>query len=132
MQDFSSEELKNAIQTPSSITDNSLNKIDLTNLKDDLKLSVLLKDKTLLKIYELASFTKSNTLSSNENLKNLLILIKDYYANKFKNDSTKNLTIRKSFDIILISLDNLIINGIDLDSRETNTLLLSFLETNFL
>ena len=129
---FNSNELKDAFSVPSSITDNSSVNVDIVQLKNDLRLLVMLKDKNLLNVYDIAGMNRVNSPSFNETLKNIIIILKDYYANKFRGDSIKTLTISKCFDIILLSLDNLSLNGMDQNSNDLNAILLSFLSKNFL
>lgn len=124
---FSSEELKNAISVPSSITYYELPKIDTQNLKDEIKRYLVLKDPKLLNIFENASMGRINKTSGNENIKNLLHLIRDLFALKFKDDNTKNLTVRKNIDIMFLALESMMINNIDCSSEEINALILGYI-----
>jgi hypothetical protein len=132
MNDFNSEELISAKVVPSSITDNSLITIDRDQIKNDLKILILLKDKNLISLYDKVSIYRENSESGIENIKNFLNILKDYYIDKYRQDPNKNLTIRKSFDILSLALETLYINGIDVSSNEVNTILLSFLNKNFI
>ena len=129
---FNSSELRDAAVVRSSITDNSAVNVDIQQLKNDLRLLVMLKDKNLLNVYDIAGMNRVNSPSFNETLKNIIIIIRDYYCNKFREDNTKILTISKSFDIILLSLDNISVNSMDQNSDDLNAILLSFLSRNFL
>lgn len=129
---FNSSELRDAAVVRSSITDNSAVNVDIQQLKNDLRLLVMLKDKNLLNVYDIAGMNRVNSPSFNETLKNIIIIIRDYYCNKFREDNTKILTISKSFDIILLSLDNISVNNMDQNSNDLNVILLSFLSRNFL
>jgi hypothetical protein len=132
MNDFNSQELISAKVVQSSITDNSLVTIDRDQIKNDLKLLILLKDKNLISLYDKVSIYRENSQSGIENIKNFLNILKDYYIDKYRQDPNKNLTIRKSFDILSLALETLYINGIDVSSNEVNTILLSFLNKNFI
>lgn len=132
MSEYNSLELRNAISTPSSITDNNINNIDINKIKEDLRLFIFSKDKSLLAAYDLAAMTRVSTNSSNETLKCVLTIIRNFYENKNRNDDIKLLTIKKTFDIINLCLDGLFINNIDISSSEANVLLLSYLNKNFL
>ena len=129
---MNSYELQNAVDIPSSITHNKIQTVDVNSLKDNIKLSILNKDASLMKAYDVGNLFRSNSNSGNETLKIILHLLRDYMTNKFKDDNTKNLTIRKNFDIMVSSLECLMINNIDCSSPEINTLMLSFLTRNFL
>lgn len=126
-ENFQSEELKNAVSVPSSITYYELPKIDTQNLKDEIKKYVFLKDHKLLSIYENANMSRVNRSSGNENIKNLLHLLRDLFVIKFKEDNIKNLTVRKNIDIMIMALESLMINNIDCSGEEINALLLGYL-----
>ena len=132
MEDFLSEELKNARLTPSSLTEPIKIQIDLESLKNDLKVFVVTKDKTLLRPYDLASLARYKTESGNEVLRSLLTIVRDFYTNKYREDNIKNIFIRKNIDIMFLTLDNLLINNIDISSNEMNALMVSFISKNFL
>jgi hypothetical protein len=127
---FNSEELKNAVSVPSSITYYELPKIDTQHLKDEIKKFLILKDPKLLQIYDNASMGRISKSSGNENLKNLLHLIRDLFVLKFKEDNIKNLTVRKNIDIMLIALESMMVNNIDCSAEEINALILGYVTKN--
>lgn len=127
---FQSEELKNAASVPSSITYYELPKIDTQYIKDEIKKFLILKDPKLLTIYDNASMGRNNKSSGNENLKNLLHLIRDLFVLKFREDNIKNLTVRKNIDIMLIALESMMINNIDCSAEEINALILGYVTKN--
>jgi hypothetical protein len=127
---FNSEELKNAVSVPSSITYYELPKIDTQYLKDEIKKFLVLKDPKLLTIYDNATMGRISKSSGNENLKNLLHLIRDLFVLKFKEDNIKNLTVRKNIDIMLIALESMMVNNIDCSSEEINALILGYVTKN--
>jgi hypothetical protein len=129
---FTSKELQNCHAVPSSVTDNSIVNINIEQLKNDLRFLVMTKDKNLINTYDVVSMNRSNSSSFNETLKSILSIIRDFYCNKFREDTIKTLTIKKSFDIMILSLENLTVNTLDQNSNELNTILLSFLSRNFL
>ena len=124
---YSSDEMKNAISVPSSITYYELPKIDTQNLKDEMKKFIVLKDPRLLGIFENASMCRINKSSGNENIKNLLHLVRDLFALKFREDNVKNLTVRKNIDIMFLALESMIINNIDCSADEINALILGYI-----
>jgi hypothetical protein len=132
MKEFTSTELANAISVNSSITEVTSPSIDKESIKNDLRLIVLLKDKTLLNVYDRSCLGRSNTNSGVSNLKTILSLLKEFMLTKHKDDNAKNLTLRKMFDTMESSLDCLLINGVDCPTAEINTLLLAFLSKNFI
>lgn len=127
--EITSNELKTASQVPPTFIDSlTPNKIDSKSIKDQLKLMIALKDINLIKVFELSELkTPSNTNNGITNLINLLRLIRDHLININKEDNIKNLTIRKSFDNIISSVEILVINKIDLPSDVVNTIILGFL-----
>jgi hypothetical protein len=124
---FQSEELNNAVSVPPSITYYELPKIDTQNLKDEIKRYLVLRDPKLLNIFENASMGRVNKSSGNENIKNLLHLIRDMFVLKFKEDNTKNLTVRKNIDIMFLALESMMINNIDCSADEINALILGYI-----
>ena len=130
--EFSSQELNNASGSPSSVTDNNILNINLEQIKNDLRLFILTKDKSLIKPYDITQMRASRSSSGNETLGILLSILKETLLDIYRNDNVKNLTIRKTFDILNLSLENLSINGIDLNSNQVNTILISFVNKNFL
>lgn len=124
---YSSDEMRNAISVPSSITYYELPKIDTQNLKDEMKKFIVLKDPRLLGIFENASMCRINKSSGNENIKNLLHLVRDLFALKFKEDNVKNLTVRKNIDIMFLALESMMINNIDCSADEINALILGYI-----
>jgi hypothetical protein len=124
---FASDEMKNAISVPSSITYYELPKIDTQNLKDEMKKFIVLKDPRLLGIFENAYMCRINKTSGNENIKNLLHLVRDLFALKFREDNVKNLTVRKNIDIMFLALESMMINNIDCSADEINALILGYI-----
>jgi hypothetical protein len=130
--DFFSKELNSAEVTPSSITYTPSVSIDVEALRNELRIFILTKDKSLLNLYDIASLNKVNSYSGIENLSQLLSNLNQYFTTKFKEDQQKSLTIRKLFEIIDTSLKTLQINGVNCNSNEINTLILGFLVKNFI
>lgn len=129
---FNSQELLNAKESPSSLTDTPSINIDINSIKEQLKKYILIKDINSIKSYDYGYLNTINTNSSGDSLKNLIKSIRDFYISSYKEDDTKVLLIKKLFDNILNILDCVIINGIDLKSTEINALILGFLNKNFL
>lgn len=129
---FNSQELLNANETPASLTSEAKMNVNIDLIKDELKKYVLIKNTNNIKSYDYGNLSKFNTNSSGESLKNLFKCIRDYYIDCYKNDDTKILLIKKLFDNILNNLDCIVINGIDLRSDEINTLILGYLNKNYL
>jgi hypothetical protein len=132
MSDFLSTELNFASEIPSSLTYSKPISINLDSLKDDIRILILSKDKSLLRAYEFALLSGLRSKSGNDSLKVLMNLLRDYLSQKYKDDNVKNLTLRKNFDIIISCLECLTINNIDSNSDEINTLVLGFLAKNFI
>lgn len=130
--EFTSSELNNAPLIQSSITHINPPSIDITSIKDDIRTLLFLKDKRLLNVYETALMSRGQSSSGHDSLKDILNLIRNYITLKYREDNIKNLTIRKHFDIMIYSLESLMINKIDIDSNEMNTLILGFLVKNFI
>lgn len=124
---YSSDEMRNAISVPPSITYYELPKIDTQNLKDEMKKFLVLKDSRLLGIFENASMCRINKSSGNENIKNLLHLVRDLFVLKFREDNVKNLTVRKNIDIMFLALESMMINNIDCSADEINALILGYI-----
>lgn len=124
---FSSDEMKNAISVPPSMTYYELPKIDTQNLKDEMKKFIVLKDPRLLGIFENASMCRINKSSGNENIKNFLHLVRDLFVLKFREDNVKNLTVRKNIDIMFLALESMMINNIDCSADEINALILGYI-----
>lgn len=130
--EYYSDELLNAPLVKSSFTNVDKPNIDVTSIKDDIRTLLILKDKKLMNVYETALMSRGQNSSGNESLKDILNLIRNYLTTKYREDNTKNLTIRKHIDIMILSLESLILNKIDIDSNEMNTLILGFLVKNFI
>jgi hypothetical protein len=62
----------------------------------------------------------------------LFRILKEEFVNKFREDNTKNLTVRKNFDSIISNLECLEVNKLDISSDVLNTTLIAFLSKNFL
>jgi len=129
---FNSPELQNATQTSSSITEVILPEIKTDSIKDLLKEFLIRKDLNLLKPYDLGHLSKSVSISSNDTIKDIMLCLREYYINKYIDDNIKNLTIRKIFDSMIISLECLMINGIDVNTEEFYALIIGFLNKNCL
>lgn len=130
--EFTSKELLEAPMVQSSITHINPPMMDTSSIKDDIRTLLFLKDKKLLNVYETALMSRSQNISGNETLKDILNLVKNYITLKYREDNIKNLTIRKHFDIMIFSLESLILNKTDIDSNEICTLILGFLVKNFI
>jgi hypothetical protein len=130
--EYYSDELLNAPLVKSSFTNVDKPNIDITSIKDDIRTLLILKDKKLMNAYETALMSRGQSVSGNESLKDILNLVKNYLTTKYREDDIKNLTIRKHIDIMTLSLESLILNKIDIDSNEMNTLILGFLVKNFI
>lgn len=124
---YASDEMKNAISVPPSMTYYELPKIDTQNLKDEIKKFLVLKDSKLLGIFENAYMCRINKSSGNENIKNLLHLVRDLFVLKFREDNVKNLTVRKNIDIMFLALESMMINNIDCSADEINALILGYI-----
>jgi len=131
--ELNSKELINAAIVPSSsvTTDNS-NHILEHDMLEQLRNHLLNINKGSYYPFDMGSLRRIYNDSSNDCLKTLIHIIRDYYIIKFKEDNTKDLTSRKIFDTILLSLDCLVINKIDVSSKEINALIMGFLAKNFL
>lgn len=129
---FNSPELQNATQTSSSITEVIVPEIKTDSIKNSLKEFLIRKDPNLLKPYDLGHLSKSVSISGNDTIKNILLTLREYYINKYIDDNIKNLTIRKLFDNMIISLECLMINGIDINTEEFYALMIGFLNKNCL
>jgi len=132
MLNFESRELNNASEVNSSITYNKPISINLESLKDDIRNLILSKDKSLIRAYDYGSMSNIRNNSGNDSLKSIINVIRDYMSQKYKEDNTKNLTLRKNLDIIILVLESLSINDIDCTSPEISALLLGFLGKNFI
>lgn len=130
--EFRSDQLNSASYSPPSLTHTPSISIDLEALRNELRVFILTKDKSLLNLYDIASLNKVNSYSGIENLSELLSVLNDFLASKFKEDNQKNLTIKKIFEMIDTGLKTLHINGINCNSNEINTLILGFLIKNFI
>jgi hypothetical protein len=129
---FNSPELQNATHTSSSITEVILSEIKTDSIKNLLKEFLIRKDSNLLKPYDLGHLSKSVSISANDTIKDILLCLREYYINKYIDDNIKNLTIRKIFDSMIISLECLMINGIDVNTEEFYALVIGFLNKNCL
>lgn len=130
--EYRSNELMSATEVAPSLTYVKPVLIDTKSLKDDIRLCILTKDKSLLNVFEEASLKRTSTIYGNDTLKYILNILKDHLCAKYKNDNVKNLTIRKNFDIIMATLDILTVNNISCTSDEVNTIILGFLSNNFI
>ena len=129
---FNSPELQNATHTSSSITEVIVPEIKTDSIKNSLKEFLIRKDPNLLKPYDLGHLSKSVSISGDDTIKNILLTLREYYINKYIDDNIKNLTIRKLFDNMIISLECLMINGIDINTEEFYALMIGFLNKNLL
>jgi hypothetical protein len=130
--EFLSKELKSAVEVDPTITYIKPISLDVKSLKDDIRILILSKDKSLLNLFEESSLKKSKTVYGNDTLKNILYILKDHLCSKYKSDNVKHLTLVKNFDIIFNILDILTINGISCSSDEFNTIISGFLSNNFI
>jgi len=129
--EFTSKELQNAIEIAPTITYNKPELIDSNFLKNNLKILVISKNQYLLRPFEFSQMVKSNNNSGLNTLKIFLNIVRDYMAMSFREDNIKNLSIRKNIDIMCLSLEASLINGIDINTNELNALMLGFLTENF-
>jgi len=129
---FNSPELQNATHTSSSITEVIVPEIKTDSIKNSLKELLIRKDPNLLKPYDLGHLSKSVSISGDDTIKDILLTLREYYINKYIDDNIKNLTIRKLFDNMIISLECLMINGIDINTEEFYALMIGFLNKNLL
>ena len=129
---FNSPELQNATHTSSSITEVIIPEIKTDSIKNSLKEFLIRKDPNLLKPYDLGHLSKSVSISGDDTIKDILLTLREYYINKYIDDNIKNLTIRKLFDNMIISLECLMINGIDINTEEFYALMIGFLNKNLL
>jgi hypothetical protein len=130
--EITSKELQNAIEVPPNSLFVEPIKNNSEKIKEDLKILLLLKNKSLLKTFEICEFKSFKSKTSIDVIINLLRLIKEELINHHKDDNTKNLTIRKTFDSIISSLELLSINKIDMDVDIINTIILAFLNKTFI
>ena len=130
--DFKSKELITAEYSSPSITHTPSISIDLEALRNELRIFILTKDKSLLNLYDIASLGKNISYSGIENIMQLLSVLNDFFVSKYKEDQQKILTIKKVFEVLDSTLKLLQINGINCNSDEINTLILGFLIKNFI
>ena len=130
--EISSKELLNAVEVPSSLTEINKPIDQYHDIANQVRNALLSKDKNLFKPYDMGSLYKCKSDSGNDGLKHILQLLRDFYIIKYKDNNVKDLTSRKLFDTMLLSLECLIINGVDISVDEMNALLLGFLTKNFL
>ena len=128
--DIKSSELLNARLAPSSITQTIIPNIQGNDIKEQFKLYTILKDKSLVKIYDLTELKAKKNVHGIDSLIDALTLIKDQLILSYKEDNIKNLTIRKTFDSISSALEILSINKIEISPEIINTILLAFLSKN--
>ncbi len=130
--EFHSQELKNASNTPSSIThvDNQL--FDVENLRNLLRTFVLSKDVNLVNLYDLTTFNRRVSLSGLENLEFLFNLLRTNILGKFKEDRERQAIINLMFDTMISSLKTLKVVNTDCSANEINTIVLGFLIKNFI
>lgn len=127
-----SNEIKNAVEIPSSLTV-SLNKDNNSiDIKNEIRNIISLKNSNLVKPFDMGSLVRNNNTSGNCLVKNLINLLREYYILKYKNDNVKDLTSRKLFDNMILSLECLMINNIDSSSEEVGSLIMGFLSKNLL
>lgn len=124
--------LNSATEVSPSITYVPKIQIDVESIQNELRALLLTKDKNLLKIYDIAKLSRCDSVSGIDNIKGYLMIVREFLINKHKENNTKNLTIRKNFDIIFASLECLLINDIDSSSTELNTLMMAFVSKNFI
>jgi hypothetical protein len=130
--EFRSQELKNAVSSPSSITHTEKLVFDVENLRNSLRTFIVSKDVNLVNIYDIATFNRRFTSSGIENLEILLNLIRTNHLEKFKEDKERQTIINLMFDNIINSLKTLKIVNTDYSANEINTIILGFLIKNFI
>jgi hypothetical protein len=129
--ELNSPELKEAVWVAPNSTHIVEEKRD-TNLDDQIRSFIMLKNPSLYKSFELA-FMK--TFKSQSGLLELIFIFKflrEEFVAKYREDNIKNLTIRKNFDSIISNLECMEINKLDISSDVLNTMLIAFLNKNFL
>lgn len=129
---FASQELKNASNSPSSITHVEVQAFDVENLRNLLRTFVLSKDLNLINTYDIATFNKRISQSGLENLELLFNVIRINQLGKFNEDKERQSIINLMFDTIISSLKTLKIINTDSPANEINTLILGFLIKNFI
>jgi hypothetical protein len=130
--EISSKELLNAVEVPSSLTEINKPIDQYHDIANQVRNALLSKDKNLFKPYDMGSLYKCKSDSGNDGIKHILQLLRDFYIIKYKDNNVKDLTSRKLFDTMLLSLECLMINNVDISVDEMNALLLGFLTKNFL
>jgi hypothetical protein len=130
--EINSKELLNAVEVPSSLTDINKPIDQYHDIANQVRNALLSKDKNLFKPYDMGSLYKCKSDSGNDAIKHILQLLRDFYIIKYKDNNVKDLTSRKLFDTMLLSLECLMINSVDISVDEMNALLLGFLTKNFL
>jgi hypothetical protein len=130
--EFRSQELKNAVSSPSSITHTEKLVFDVENLRNSLRTFIVSKDVNLVNIYDIATFNRRFTSSGIENLEILFNLIRINHLEKFKEDKERQTIINLMFDNIINSLKTLKIVNTDYSANEINTIILGFLIKNFI
>jgi len=130
--EFRSQELKNAVSSPSSITHTEKIMFDVENLRNLLRTFIVSKDVNLVNTYDIATFNRRFASSGIENLEILLNLIRTNHLEKFKEDKERQTIINLMFDNIINSLKTLKIVNTDYSANEINTIILGFLIKNFI
>ena len=130
--EFESKELSQAKFVIPNSTYVSSDSADPNELRDQIKTALILKDKKLMQWYDLYSLKSHKSDSALETLIYFIRALREEFISQHKDDNIKNLTVRKSFDNILLSLDLMIINKVDISSDIINTILLSYLSKNFI
>jgi len=130
--EFRSQELKNAVSSPSSITHTEKLVFDVENLRNLLRTFIVNKDVNLVNTYDIATFNRRFTSSGIENLEILLNLIRINHLEKFKEDKERQTIINLMFDNIISSLKTLKVVNTDFSANEINTIILGFLIKNFI
>ena len=130
--EFRSQELKNAVDTPSSITHTENVTFDVDSLRNLLRSFILNKDVNLVNLYDITTFNRRFTASGLENLELLFNLLRTNHLDKFKNDKERQAIINLMFDNIISCFKTLKVINVDYQSNEINTILLGFLIKNFI
>lgn len=130
--EINSKELREAVEIPSSLTVSLKNNSYNNDIKNEIRVILSIKDKNLCKPFDMGTLPKVTNNSSNDLIKKLIELLREYYIIKYKQDNIKDLTSRKLFDNMILSLECLMVNNIDVSSEEIGSLLLGFLTKNFL
>lgn len=130
--EFRSQELKNAVEIPSSFTHTENVIFDVDSLRNLLRSFILNKDVNLVNLYDITTFNRRSTDSGLENLELLFNILRTNHLNKFKDDKERQAIINLMFDNIISCFKTLKVINTDYQSNEINTIILGFLIKNFI